>query len=65
LLDELPRYSSQLVAINPNDNFSRAVEERPFPFPGIWDTDSRVCLYIRPGYSACLSALVTNVETAG
>ena len=34
-----------------------------FPFPGIWDTDSRVCIKVKPGYSATLNAIVIGVET--
>lgn len=65
LMDELPRLSSQLEEIDPFDNFSRAVEERPFPFPGEWNTDSRVCIYCRPGYSATISSIIIGLETAG
>ena len=34
-----------------------------FPFPGIWDTDSRVCIKVKPGHSATLNALVAGIET--
>ena len=65
LMDELPRTDSRGAVVDPTATFARASEERPFPFPGIWDTDSRVCIYCRPGYSACLSGIVTGIETAG
>jgi hypothetical protein len=65
LMDELPRHSSELEAVDATANFARATEERPFPFPGDWDTDARVCIYMRPGYSACLSGIITGIETAG
>lgn len=65
LLDELPRYSSKLEEVDPNAVFLRDTEEKPFPFPGSWDTDNHVCIYVRPGYSATISGIVIGIETAG
>jgi hypothetical protein len=62
-MDELPRIGPDGAAVDITANFNRAHEEPLFPFPGNWDTDSRVHIKIRPGYSACLSAMVTGVET--
>lgn len=65
-MDELPRTGSDGLDGEPvdvTDNFQRSQEEEPFPFPGQWDTDSRVHIKIRPGYSACLSAMLIGVET--
>jgi hypothetical protein len=65
-LDELPRTGSDGLDGEPVDvaaNFQRSQEEEPFPFPGEWDTDSRVHIKVRPGYSACLSAMLVGVET--
>jgi hypothetical protein len=65
-MDELPRTGSDGLDGEPVDitaNFQRSQEEAPFPFPGNWDTDSRVHIKIRPGYSACLSAMLIGVET--
>lgn len=62
-MDELPRITPEGDAVDITENFDRAHEEAPFPFPGNWDTDSRVHIKIRPGYSACLSAMVIGVET--
>lgn len=62
-MDELPRITPEGDAVDITENFDRAHEEAPFPFPGNWDTDSRVHIKVRPGYSACLSAMVIGVET--
>lgn len=62
--DELPRLNTNLVEEDATAAIPRTIEEDMFPFPGQWDTDSRVCLYLRPGYSACLSALVIGINTA-
>lgn len=65
-MDELPRIGSDDadgVPVDITANFQRAQEEEPFPFPGEWDTDSRVHIKVRPGYSACLSAMLVGVET--
>lgn len=62
-MDELPRIDSDGAERGMTTTFLRASEEEPFPFPGTWDTDARVCIKVRPGYSACLSALVVGVET--
>lgn len=62
-MDELPRIGEDGVEVDPEANFTRSIETGMFPFPGNWDTDSRLHLLVRPGYSATLSALVTGVET--
>jgi len=65
-MDELPRTGSDGLDGGPVDitaTFQRSQEEEPFPFPGEWDTDSRVHIKIRPGYSACLSAMLIGIET--
>lgn len=62
-MDELPRVGADGAEVDSTANFHRAQEEGPFPFPGNWDTDSRVHIKIRPGYSACLSAMLVGVET--
>jgi len=62
-MDELPRIAPEGDAVDATETFDRAHEEAPFPFPGNWDTDARVHIKIRPGYSACLSAMVVGVET--
>lgn len=63
-MDELPRIRSNGA---PYDDdivlFDRGSEEKPFSFPGEWGTDSRLCIKIRPGYSACLSAVLAGVDT--
>lgn len=38
-------------------------QEQPVPFNGRWDTDSRVCLTIQPGYPATLLGLVIDMDT--
>jgi hypothetical protein len=43
--------------------FDRAVEEEIGAFPGHWDTDSRVHIKIKPGYSTGLSAMLIGIET--
>jgi hypothetical protein len=62
-MDELPRITPGGEAVDITANFDRSHEEPLFPFPGNWDTDSRVHVKVRAGYSACLSAMVTGVET--
>ena len=62
-MDELPRIGEDGGEVDPEANFTRSIETGMFPFPGNWDTDSRLHLLVRPGYSATLSALVTGVET--
>jgi len=62
-MDELPRIATDGEEVDITANFDRASEEAPFPFPGNWDTDSRVHIKVRAGYSACLSAMLIGVET--
>lgn len=62
-MDELPRIRADGEPVDITANFDRAQEEPLFPFPGNWDSDSRVHIKVRPGYSACLSAMVTGIET--
>lgn len=38
-------------------------DEMSFPFPGNWDTDSRVCIELSAPYPATLLGLVVGVET--
>ncbi len=62
--DVLPRIDSHEGLVRGTITvFDRASEEEPFTFDGDWDTDSRVCLKIRAGYSATLSAMTTKVNT--
>ncbi len=59
----IPRIDDDGNIVDAGDNFLRSLDDSTFPFDGQWDTDSRVCIKIRPGHSATLSALVTGVET--
>lgn len=71
-MDQLPRLNSDLSDVDPEAvssgtqlaTMSRAGEQSQFPFPGEWNTDSRVHIYARPGYSACLCSLVMGIDTA-
>lgn len=51
------------VPVDLNAAFDRQLDKKPFPFPGSWDTDARLCIQIDPGYSATLNAIVIGVET--
>jgi hypothetical protein len=62
-MDALPGMGSDGLARGAITVFERTQEEEPFPFNGHWDTDARVHLKIRPGYSATLSAMLIGVET--
>lgn len=60
-MDELPRIRSDLSELDADAALERDLEEHQFPFPGEWSTDSRVCIYVRPGYSATLAALIVGI----
>ena len=62
-MDEMPRIRGDGTEREDDGFLEREVDESTFSFPGVWDTDSRVCIEVRPGFSATLSALVTGMET--
>jgi hypothetical protein len=62
-MSALPELDGEGLARGEVVFFDRAVEEEIGAFPGHWDTDSRVHLKIKPGYSAGLSAMLIGIET--
>lgn len=61
-MDDLPRVERG-VPVTYDAALVTELDSDVFPFSGIWDTDSRVCIRVDPGYSATLNALVIGVET--
>jgi hypothetical protein len=59
---QLPRIydGGQVSAVTSLDT---QFDHQMFPFPAEWSTDARVCVEVRPGYSATLTGLVYGVET--
>jgi hypothetical protein len=59
---QLPRIydGDQVSAVTSLDT---QFDHQMFPFPAEWSTDARVCIEVRPGYSATLTGLVYGVET--
>jgi hypothetical protein len=60
LLDDLPMIE-RAAEVDPNDMRS-AYDEEQFPFPGNWDTDSRVCLEAASPRPCTVLALVIGME---
>ena len=60
-MDPMPRVE-QGTAVD-TDTIHETYDEVTFPFPGGWDTDSRVCLKGSAPYPATLNALVMVVDT--
>lgn len=63
-MDELPRIDADGAerAADNDGTLEKEIDEATFTFPGEWDTDGRVCVEVRPGFSATLSALVMAIE---
>lgn len=61
-MDELPKIEKG-YPIDANTTLPATLDGNMFPFPGVWDTDARLCIEVKPGYSATLHALVVGMET--
>jgi hypothetical protein len=62
-MSALPEIDGDGLARGDVTLFDRAVEEEIGAFPGHWDTDARVHIKIKAGYSAGLSAMLIGIET--
>jgi len=60
-MDELPKIEKG-VLVDTTGTLPATLDGDMFPFPGAWDTDSRLCIEVKPGYSATLNALVVGMD---
>jgi hypothetical protein len=61
-MDDLPARMGELI-VDTETTLTIDSDSDLFPFPGVWDTDSRVCLQVDPGYTATFHGIVAAVET--
>ena len=61
-MDDLPSRMNELL-VDTDTTLIADSDSDLFAFPGVWDTDARVCLKVKPGYSATFHGIVVSMET--